>query len=538
MPSQGPGHSSAEPAAAASSSRRLTRRRLLALAAGGVGAAAAGGVAAYRLTADAEETLVAPSSQAVIDAERARPTTGRTVNRHITATPATVDIGGQTVDTWTYDGVLPGRELRARVGDRLRVTLSNRLPAETSIHWHGLELRNDMDGAPGAAGPAVAPGGAFTYEFAVPHPGTYFFHPHVGVQLDRGLYTPLIVDDPDEPGDYDAEAVLVLDDWTDGLGRSPEQVLADLRAGGMAGMGGMGGMGHDSMPGMGGAGSGGAGSGAGMGAGGAGPLGVDTGDVAYPAYLVNGSRPEAPHTVAARPGQRIRLRMINAGADTVFRFGVGGHRLTVTHADGRAVRPVAVDTLLIGMGERYDAVVTAGSGAFPIVAAPEGKGGVAMAVLRTEAGSPPDPAVRPAELGGRLLSYRDLVPADGDALPVREPDRVLRLDLGADPMEYRWTINGRVFDHTSDLRVRQGERVRLAFRNTTAMNHPMHVHGHAFAVRAPTSGGARKDTVIVLPNETVEVDLQADNPGQWMVHCHNAYHQEAGMMTVLSYVAN
>ena len=91
-----------------------------------------------------------------------------------------------------------------------------------------------MDGVPGLTQPQIEPGATFDYEFTVPDAGTYFFHPHVGAQLDRGLYAPLIVEDPDEPGAYDQEVVLVLDDWLDG--EDPERILSDLRAGGMAGM--------------------------------------------------------------------------------------------------------------------------------------------------------------------------------------------------------------------------------------------------------------------------------------------------------------
>jgi multicopper oxidase len=101
-------------------------------------------------------------------------------------------------------------------------------------------------------------------------------------------------------------------------------------------------------------------------------------------------------------------------------------------------------------------------------------------------------------------------------------------------MPYRWTINGATFDDASPLAVTSGERVRLQFVNRTTMFHPMHVHGHTFAL---AGGGARKDTVIVLPNQTVTVDLDAANPGQWMTHCHNLYHAETGMMVNLAYRA-
>ena len=133
---------------------------------------------------------------------------------------------------------MPGPLLRARAGDLLRVTVDNRLPADTSVHWHGVALRNDMDGVPGITQTPIGAGSQFHYEFTAPDPGTYFYHPHSGVQLDRGLYGVLVVDDPAERGDYDAEWVVVLDDWVDGTGRTPDQVLARLRkSGGGSGTG-------------------------------------------------------------------------------------------------------------------------------------------------------------------------------------------------------------------------------------------------------------------------------------------------------------
>jgi len=102
-------------------------------------------------------------------------------------------------------------------------------------------------------------------------------------------------------------------------------------------------------------------------------------------------------------------------------------------------------------------------------------------------------------------------------------------------MPYRWTINGRTYDRSQQLPVRSGEAVRLRMVNQTTMFHPMHVHGHTFQIRRVDGTGPRKDTVIVRPKETVVADLVADNPGQWVTHCHNVYHAEAGMMVRLSY---
>jgi FtsP/CotA-like multicopper oxidase with cupredoxin domain len=458
----------------------------------------------------------------VATAEQARRTgrAGRPVSRALRAAPADLDLGGRRVRSWAFDGSLPGPPIRVTAGDELRVRLTNDLPAPTTVHWHGLALRNDMDGVPGLTMPEVAPGAEFDYVFAVSQPGTYWFHPHVGVQLDTGLYAPLIVDDPDEPGGYDEEAVLVLDDWTDGWGDSPDRLLEAARQDGMGGMGGMPGMESMGMPTA------------------AQPLGSDTGDVRYPAHLINGRLPTAPHTITTTPGRRIRLRIINAGSDTAYRFAIGGHRLTVTHTDGFPVQPVVVDTLIIGMGERYDLIVTAADGVFPIVAVPEGKeDSAAVATLRTSRGTRASADVRPAELTRRRLDYSDLSSLRSTALGVAEPDRQLEMTLTMADGGRRWLINGRSYGDHEPLPMTAGERVRLVIRNQSMMFHPMHVHGHTFALSRPDGRGIRKDTINVLPMQDVTLELNADNPGQWLAHCHNAYHAELGMMTTLSYRA-
>ncbi|MGE9808899.1 multicopper oxidase family protein [Janibacter sp. G1551] len=507
----------------------MARRTLLAGGAGVVGLSALG----LSACGSATSRLVTPTSSAVEAAERARRHTGRTVTTRLTAAPGPIDLGGPVVDTWSF-GTVPGPTIRARAGDRLVVDLTNDLPAPTTVHWHGIALRNDMDGVPGMTQAPIAPAGSFRYDFTVPDPGTYFFHPHVGVQLDRGLYGVLVVEDPAEPGDHDQEWVVVLDDWVDGTGRTPDDVMSELLSGSGSASG------H--MDGMGGYGAGGHGTGGDM----TSPLLGGAGDIAYPHYLVNGRVPVSPVTLTGRPGQRVRMRVVNAAADTAFRLAVGGHQLSLTHADGFPVVPVTGDAILLGMGERVDLVLTLGDGAFPLVAAAEGKHGHGLAVVRTAAGAAPSSTARPTELDGRVLTVADLAPATSAALPVRRVDRTHDLDLGGSmggmggmggsSSGYVWTINGRTFEHQQPLDVRQGERVRLRLRNATMMFHPMHVHGHTFAVvDAAGRPGARKDTVIVAPMRSVVVDLDATNPGQWMTHCHNAYHGEAGMMTTLSY---
>ncbi len=447
----------------------MTRRGFLAL---GTGVTAAAALTACSKNSTASRTLVEPDSEAVRAAENTRRAAGAAVRQvRLRAEPATIDLGGVRVQTWAYGGTLPGQEIRITKGNVLRAEFTNALPAPSTVHWHGIALRNDMDGAPEVTQPAIAPGATFGYEFTAPDPGTYFFHPHVGVQLDRGLYAPLIIEDPADGKDYDLEAVVVLDDWLDGVnGRAPDTELDQLRAKGMSGMD-MGGTNHGGM------------NHGGMNMGGSStmamptdpnaPLGSDTGDVRdYPHYLINGRIGADPVTITARPGQRIRLRIINAASDTAFRVAVGGHQLRVTHSDAFPVQPVTTSSLLISMGERYDAVVELADGVFPLVASAEGKAGQGFALIRTGGGTPPPADIRPPELSAPPLTADRLVCAESVRLPNRTPDNTLDLTLENDTTKYLWTINGKAFPDHGMLDVTEGQRVRLRLVNKTMMFHP------------------------------------------------------------------
>ena len=498
---------------------RITRRDLIRGAAGLGGAVALGGLASCYNS----DTLVGPNAAAVAKAEAARRRGGGSlVHARLSARPATIDLGGLSVATWAYGDKVPGPRLRATAGDTLRVDVANDLASvDTSVHWHGIALRNDMDGVPGITQDPIAAGESFRYEFVVPDPGTYFYHPHTGVQLDRGLYGILVVDDPAERGRYDAEWVVVLDDWIDGTGKTPDEALQGLVAASANDMGDTPGMADSSVDGM-----------DGVGGEMQSPILGGAGDISYPYYLVNGRTPQAPVTLKGKPGQRVRIRLVNAGSDTAFRVALGGHRLSITHSDGFPVVPAETDALMIGMGERFDLVVTLGDGVFPLVAVAEGKSGQGLALVRTGAGRAPAATVRPAAVAGQIMLGSDLDPAENSRLTDRGVDRRHSLVLGGSMAPYRWTINGEPFPDATPLPVNQGERVRLRFSNRTMMFHPMHLHGHTFGV---VDGGARKDTVIVRPMQSLDVDLDADNPGQWAAHCHNIYHAESGMMTTLSY---
>ena len=515
------------------SGNTFNRRAFLAAGvAAGAGAALAACSRSATISGSAlttQPTAVPGSLDAAINAaEAARPHTGRVVTATLNPGPVTVDLGGKVVKTLGYADTVPGPLIRANVGDELQVTVNNKLDKATSMHWHGIALQNNMDGAMPAT-PDIPAGTSFTYKFSVPDAGTYWAHPHVGVELDTGLYVPVIVDDPKDSGKYDAEWIVMLDDWTDGVGRSPQQILDDLKKGGMGAMGGMGqgGMGQGGM------GQGGMGQ---MGSGGDKLLGGDPGDVTYPYYIINGRIPDAPTTFSAKPGQRIRIRFINAGSDTAFRVALGGHTMTVTHTDGFPVVPTEVDALLLGMGERYDVIVTADDGVFPLVALAEGKDAAARALLSTGAGSVPPMGYQPPELNGRIGTIDMFTAAPEAQLKFTKADTELQADLTAAETGYEWGING-PYPNNKPFTIKQGQQATMTFTNKSRMWHPMHLHGHTFAMlNADGKLGARKDTVIVLPNQSVKIAILADNPGYWPLHCHNTYHAEAGMLSTFDYV--
>lgn len=529
---------------------RLTRRGLLA-------AGIAGGLtlAACSHGKSQGSGAAAQLSAAIAAAESDRPHSGRTVTTSLRPQAVQIDLGGPIVQTFAYGNSIPGPPIRAKIGDELVVKVSNALDRPTSVHWHGIALRSDMDGAAPAT-PNIDAGQDFTYRFSVPNSGTYWAHPHTGLDADKGLYLPVIVDDPTE-GDYDTEWIVVLDDWTDGVGKTPQQLYDELTSPNKPS--------RSTMPmttppasttttttttpsssestsptssatpttstaasptGI-----------AGMSGGSSDLLGGDAGDIDYPYYLINGRIPPAPSTFNAKPGERIRIRFINCGSDTTFRVALAGHSMTVTHTDGYPVVPTRVDALLIGMAERYDVIVTAAAGVFPLVATAEGKNALARALLATGAGSPPDAAFQPAELGRRVGTVQMFTATTAVNLGRPQPDLNLEVLLGGNMAQYNWMINGEPYSKTNPLHVRQGERPTITFDNPTMMYHPIHLHGHTFQLIKPDgSPGARKDTVIVLPKQKVTAVLVADNPGLWMLHCHNTYHQEAGMQTRLDYV--
>ncbi len=443
---------------------------------------------------------------------------------------------GRTIMAMAYNGRVPGPEIRVKEGERVRVVLKNALDEPTTVHWHGVEVPNAMDGVPGITQQPVAPGGTFVYEFEARPAGTRWYHTHFQEhrQMDLGLAAPLIIEPArSEPFSFDREHTLVLDDWAVGVGPTLPPTSAGV-AGGRGEMGGM-------MSGMRGGGMMGGGMmGRGMGGRGMGGM-MGDGSANTPAYdtmTINGKAYPATEPIPVRKGERVRLRLINASAEHTHVIRLGGHQLRVTHTDGNPlIEAVAVDAVPIAPSERYDVVLTANRpGAWWLYCTQPGHAAAGEKVLVTCEGREGRKAEAVTEgiAGLTLWDYglgqgRNVLPPTSGT--VRSFTQTLSGGMmGSDA----WTINGKQYPSTDPLAVKKGERVRVRLGNMSMEAHPMHLHGQSFAVLAINGQRLIKDSVDVEAHMgTVDVEFPAQNPGDWFFHCHKPMHMDGGMIALV-----
>jgi FtsP/CotA-like multicopper oxidase with cupredoxin domain len=427
---------------------------------------------------------------------------------------------GET-DIWCYNGTVPGPEIRVRQGERLRVTVENALAEETTVHWHGVRVPNGMDGVPHLTQQPIAPGTTFTYEFDAVDAGTFWYHPHQRSfeQVGRGLYGPLIVEES-EPPRVDRDVTWVLDDWR--LTNSAE-VSDDF------------GNRHDMSH--------------------NGRLGNTV--------TING---RVPDTFAVRAGERIRLRVINAANARIFGLDFAGHEPIIIALDGQPVEPHAPDEGVVVLGpamradfilhmtgepssrrpvtdrfyrgREYSLVDLAYADEPPTDNGPGGPLALPMNPL-------PEPDLKAASrhviefTGGMMgdMVVQEMGPETGQGMMdmMRDmPSMMQMMRTGS-----IWFVNGVAAQgHVMDpmLTLERDHSHVISMVNATAWHHPMHLHGHSFRVISrngkPTRHREWRDTVLMAPRERVEIALVADNPGDWMLHCHILEHQASGMTGV------
>ena len=403
---------------------------------------------------------------------------GRQPIKTFDLTTKVVRIGGR--DYWTYNGEVPGPELRANVGDRIRVHLTNDLPASTTIHWHGLRLPNAEDGVAGLTQDAVPPGTSYTYEFVVKDPGTYWYHSHQDTehQVPRGLYGALVVEPASGPS-YDDDFSLIAGDASDAF--LPTHF--DARPGDLVRLRIVSAYQEDIT--------------------GTPELLVLVGAhytvISLDGHDLNQPQELGPEQLPIGTGQRY---------DVVFRMPSSGQ---VSLFD---VRPQT--------GSRQIRKEWASIGSGPEAALPAGER-LSSFDLATYGQPANDP-----------VASRTSFNVSADLNITNTPG----IRYGS--YQFIHMFNGRSFPDTSPIIVSEGDYVRLRFINKTAEYHPIHLHGHFMHVISrngiPISGSpVELDSILVGPYQTWEVALLADNPGLWMIHCHVLIHAAYGLSTMLSY---
>ncbi|WP_270375875.1 copper resistance system multicopper oxidase [Marinicauda sp. Alg238-R41] len=322
-------------------------------------------------------------------------------------TPFSVD--GRASSAITVNGTVPAPLLRWREGDEVTLRVHNTLDMATSIHWHGILLPFEMDGVPGVSFPGIAPGETFTYRFPLRQSGTYWYHSHSGLQEQVGHYGPIIIDPAgSDPVSYDREYVMVLGDWTF---MDPHRLFAELKKNGHSlnyNQRTLGDFFADARE---------DGLGAALGDrrmwGAMRMTPTDIADVTGEtyAYLINGLGPDDNWTGLFQSGERIRLRIINAAAMTIFNVRIPGLPMTVVQSDGLNVQPIETDEFQIGVAETYDVVVTPDEDrAYTFVAESIDRSGMARATLAPRPGMEGEvPALRDRT----LLTMADMGMAHG-----------------------------------------------------------------------------------------------------------------------------
>lgn len=408
-------------------------------------------------------------------------------------------------DVWAFGGSVPGPFIRIPQGERVARRFVNRLPQASSVHWHGIRIDNAMDGVVGLTQDAVEPDGDFLYDFVAPDAGTYWYHPHnrTWEQMARGLYGALVVDEPEGAPDVDFDEVLMIDDWrlTDAA-----QISEDF------------GSLHDWSH--------------------AGRIGNW--------ITVNG---DGAWSRAIQRHARLRLRLVNTANARVFSLEARGLNGWVVALDGMPLEaPERLERLTLAPAQRADIVVdvTAEDGDEAMFVSFERDGGFVIASFPVRGVARKERLADPAPLPPNQ------VPALGSLEQARRAELLMEggamggmrgAMMGGQMTEIRdmaaagkvWAFNGMAdMPETSLIEADRGETIRIAMTNDTAWPHAMHLHGHHFRrIGVDGTVGPLRDTLLVPRGEKAEIAFVADNPGDWLLHCHMLEHAAAGMMTWL-----
>jgi len=433
--------------------------------------------------------------------------------------PMLVELAPQVViGTIGYSNKIPGPLLRVREGRRVTIDVVNDTDVPEYVHWHGLFVPSNMDGAEEEGTPPVPPHDRRRYQFTANPAGSRWYHSHTAAMMDlhRGSYTGqfgfFMIDPAHDPGHYDQEVFLALREWQYFLSTVDQDEMApdphdpnpdpmpekpakpDLRQNGL--------------------------------------------EVSAPLYSINDKILGAGDPLRVEPGQRVLMHLLNASAAQIHRLALPGHKFQVVALDGNPVpAPQAVDVIEIAPGERVDAIVEMNNPGVWILgeirdqARQSGMGLVVEYANRHERAQwTPPPKSR--------WDYTIF----GAASPHSAPDHIIDMTFekvpgGANGIN-RWLVNGKEYPHEREFVLRKGHRYRLVFHNRSDDSHPLHMHRHVFELvelNGKPTAGIMKDTVIVPAFGRATVDLPADQPGLTLFHCHMQQHMDFGFMALFRY---
>jgi len=406
-------------------------------------------------------------------------------------------IPGIETITWSYNGGTPAEEIRIKLGDELKINLENQLEQATSIHFHGIRVPNEMDGVPGVTQDLVEPGETFTYQFTPKDPGTYWYHPHfeAAEQIERGLYGVIIVED-DSSSFYTQDKVWVIDDW---LLQNDYQISPYFVTG------------HDLMH-----------------------------DGRWGNLItVNGSIDEV---LIVQPGERIRLRLVNTSNGRVYQLNFGELEAVAIAVDGMNVGEVFdAEGFELAPGNRIDLDITIpqeSDGKKYLIQDKFTRTTIPLASIQVE-GEAVETPIFDYPINIQMPEW-NAAGNDVDIVYELDSQRASRSEGMHGMMSLEWVINDKLYSEAIPDEIQSGEFVKIQFKNESSRLHPMHIHGQFFKVISrdgePVDEAFFRDTVLVHPNETVEVGMVPLDSGSWMNHCHILEHAESGMMTVIEVI--
>jgi len=402
----------------------------------------------------------------------------------------------RSIRTLAYNAQVPGPLLRFKEGRPVTIDVSNQTNNSEVVHWHGLFLPSEVDGAMEEGTPLIPAGGHARYTFTPSPSGFRWYHTHTfaGKDLHKGQYTGehgfLFIEPRDHPGRYDQEIFLALHDWDGELESSGDGAM----------------------------------------------------DPVYNVSTINGRILGFGEPLRVKSGERVLLHILNSSPSEVHWIAFSGHQLQVIALDGNPVpRPQVVSMLRLAPAERVTAIVEMNHpGAWVLGEVRKHIMAAGMGIAVEYAGSSGKPRWdQPEDLLWDYLPFA----AEGPA-PAEQPG-VVRIPLvfeskfaGHGAMD-RWTINGKSYPDTVGPILTAGQRYRLLFINRSTNDHPVHFHRHTFELRRlpghPETQGILKDTILVDAGTRVEVEFTANDPGPTLFHCHQQNHMDAGFMMLFRY---